>query len=393
MELQSGENTALATGQLSIDISVNGVPSGMDLDLSAFVLLEGGKVANDRGMIFYGQPRSADGSVTVDAGAKRVQIDLTKVPATTSRIAVTLTVDKGISRQQRFGMLGGVSLVVTGGGENLTFAPAIASMTETALILGEVYQRNGAWKFRAVGQGFNGGLGPLAQHFGVDISDDPDAGGGASPAPAPAAGPTPPLARPVNLTKITLEKSKPVSLTKEGGKFGEIIVNLNWTKKVSGGFFGGSKGIDLDVGAMFEWQSGEKGVIQALGGQFGRLDDAPYVKLMGDDRTGASVNGEFLHINGDHWAQFKRVLVFAFIYQGTPNWAQADGVVTVKASSQPELEARMDSHDAGQNMCAVAMLENDGGSIRVTKLVEYFSGHEQMDRRFGFGFRWKAGSK
>ena len=87
------------------------------------------------------------------------------------------------------------------------------------------------------------------------------------------------------------------------------------------------------------------------------------------------------------------MLIFAFIYEGVPNWAAADAVVTIKMPGQPELEARLDSHDSTKGMCAIAMLENDGNTIRASKLIEYFSNHIQMDEAYGFGFRWKAGSK
>jgi tellurite resistance protein TerA len=401
--MQAGQNTALSGGPISIGINIQHTVSGLELDSSAFLLTDAGKVMNDAGMVFYGQPKSSDGSVAVDAGAKRFSVDLSRVPSNITRIAIALTIDQGLKRGHRFGQVNSVMLEVTGGGEPLRFAPDVKQMSETALILGEVYQRNGQWKFRAVGQGFNGGLGPLARHFGVDISDDPD--GAAAPAPATAAAPPPaPTPAPsVNLTKITLEKRKPISLQKEGGKFGEIVINLNWsrpaTSKASGlgNLFGrnksGSGGVDLDLGCMLEHRDGLKGVVQALGNTFGSLREPPFVQLMGDDRTGDSTAGEFLHINGDQWSQFKRVLIFAFIYEGAPNLAAAEGVVTIKMPGQPELEARMDSHDSSKGMCAIAMLENDGNSIRASKLVEYFSDHEQMDKQYGFGFRWKAGSK
>jgi tellurite resistance protein TerA len=401
VDMQAGQNTALAGGAITISIATQNPVSGLELDSSAFMLTESGKVTGDAGMIFYGQPKSSDGSVSVDAAAKRFHLDLGRVPANITRIAITLTIDQGQKRGQRFNMVNSVVLSVEGGAEPLRFAPDVKQMTETALILGEVYQRNGQWKFRAVGQGFNGGLGPLARHFGVDISDDPDAGApapaaaAAVPPPAPAAAPAPKPT--VSLTKITLEKRKPVSLQKEGGKFGEIIINLNWTRPPKatglGGLFGKNKGVDLDLGCMVEHRDGNKGVIQALGNTFGTLHEPPYVQLMGDDRTGDSTAGEFLHINGDHWSVFKRVLIFAFIYEGVPNWAMANGVVTIKMPGQPELEARLDSHDSGKGMCAIAMLENDGNTIRASKLIEYFSDHEQMDRAYAFGFRWKAGSK
>jgi tellurite resistance protein TerA len=400
--MQAGQNTALAGGPITLSIAIQNPVSALELDSSAFMLTESGKVTSDAGMVFYGQPKSTDGSVSVDAGAKRFSIDLSRVPSNITRIAITLTIDQGTKRGQRFSMVNSVVLSVEGGAEPLRFAPDVKAMSETALILGEVYQRNGQWKFRAVGQGFNGGLAPLARHFGVDISDDPDTG---APAPAAAAAAPPPPApaaaaapkSTVSLTKITLEKRQPVSLQKEGGKFGEIIINLNWTRPAKasglGGLFGRNKGVDLDIGCMVEHLDGNKGVIQALGNTFGSLREPPYVQLMGDDRTGESTAGEFLHINGDHWSAFKRVLIFAFIYEGVPNWAAANGVVTIKMPGQPELEARLDSHESGKGMCAIAMLENDGNAIRASKLIEYFSDHEQMDRAYSFGFRWKAGSK
>ena len=406
MDMQPGQNTALGGGAIHVTIDVQNSVSTLELDASAFMLTEAGKVTDDSGMVFYGQPKSKDGSVSVDGSGKGFNIDVSRVPANITRIAITLTIDQGMKRGQRFGMLTSVAVNVTGGSEPLRFTPVVQQMSETALILGEVYQKNGQWKFRAVGQGFNGGLGPLARHFGVDISDDPDAG--AAPAPAPAAAPSPPpaaapppapaaAASTVNLAKITLEKKKPVSLQKAGGRFGEIVVNLNWSRPAKstgfGSMFKSNKGVDLDIGCMLEHRDGLKGVVQALGNTFGSLREPPFVQLMGDDRTGESTAGEFLHINGDQWSVFKRVLIFAFIYEGVPNWAAANGVVTIKMPGQPELEARLDSHEGGKAMCAIAMLENDGNSIRASKLIEYFSDHEQMDRHYGFGFRWKAGSK
>ncbi len=399
MDLQPGQNTSLTASSLTLDIAIEGAPSGMELDVSAFMLTESGKVVGDQGFVFYGSPKSPDGSVQVNPSARHFDVDLSKIPGTITRIAFTLTIDKGLSRAQRFAQLSGAAVTVRSGSDVHVFRPDVKTMSETALILVELYQRNGQWKLRAVGQGFNGGLGPLAKHFGVDISDDPDAkgssappsSGSASPPPLLGAAPPPPAPapRPVNLTKITLEKAKPISLEKAGGKFGQIVVNLKWTK--GGGIL--SKAIDLDLGAMIELQNGFKTVVQALGGRFGDLDREPYCKLMGDDRTGKSGDGEFLHINGDQWAQVKRVLIFAFIYEGAPNWAKANAGVTVKMPGQPELEARLDSHSSNQGMCAIAMLENHGGSVKATKYVEYFSDHEPMDQRFGYGFRWKAGSK
>ncbi len=277
-------------------------------------------------------------------------------------------------------------------------------MKESALILGEFYLRNGVWKLRALGQGFAGGLAPLASHYGVEIADTPPpspappkpaaAKPPPAPAPKPAAAPTPPPA-PSAPSRINLEKRKPISLEKPTQGFEEININLNWTSGAQKrGFFGGSKGgIDLDLGCMLELADGQKTVVQALGGNFGDLNRPPFVKLLGDDRTGAAVAGETLLINGREWSKLRRVLIFAFIYEGAANWAAANAVVTVVAPGSPQLVVSLDEHSKSKGMCAIAMLENDAGRISVTKLVDYFSGHKQVDEAFGFGFDWVRGSK
>ncbi len=84
--------------------------------------------------------------------------------------------------------------------------------------------------------------------------------------------------------------------------------------------------------------------------------------------------------------------MFAFIYEGVPNWAATDGVVTIHIANQPPVEVRLDITDS-KGMCAVAMIENIRGQLSVTKLVEYFHGHPDMDKWFGFGFKWSSGSK
>ena len=270
---------------------------------------------------------------------------------------------------------------------------------ETALILGEFYLRQGAWKFRCVAQGFAGGLEPLAKHFGVDIaapSGNP-AQNTAQPAPSPA--PVPPAApkSTISLSKVTLDKSRSsISLEKTSAGFGEIKVNLNWNQGgtgLLGGLLGKRNAIDLDLGCLFEMQDGYKGAVQALGKRFGDLREEPYIQLMGDDRTGSVAGGEWLHINGQHWSEVKRILVFAFIYDGAPNWKATDGVVTIFVPGQPEIEVRMNEEGGRHGMCAIALLENVNGAVKVSRRVDFHPGHEEMDRAYGWGMRWKAGSK
>jgi tellurite resistance protein TerA len=204
----------------------------------------------------------------------------------------------------------------------------------------------------------------------------------------------------VSLSKITLTKSAPsISLTKGGGASGQMRVNLNWTQqsgKPAGGFLkritsGGS--VDLDLGALWETTDGQKGVVQALGNAFGALDRAPYMRLDGDDRSGANTGGENLHINLDHLNSLKRVLVFAYIYEGLPNWAAADGVVTLYPQGAAPIEVRLDE-TANKTFCAVALLTNENGSLKINREINYIAGNQSdLDRAYGWGMNWTRGSK
>ena len=237
-----------------------------------------------------------------------------------------------------------------------------AGMKETALILGEFYRRQDAWKFRCVAQGFAGGLEPLVRHFGVDVAA-PSGSPAQPPAPAPAPVPAPALtpAPPgaptstIRLSKVTLDKSRPsISLEKTAAGFGEIKVNLNWNQGTSGllgGFLENAAPSTSTWVACSEMQDGFKGAVQALGNRFGDLREEPYIQLMGDDRTGSVADGEWLRINGQQWNKIERILIFAFIYDGAPNWKATDGVVTIFVPGQSEIEVRM-NEKAAATACA-----------------------------------------
>jgi len=390
MDLQSGQNAPVGTGPLRIAVSADPPNQAPSLDPSAFLLAADGRVTGDGGFVFYGQPRAPSGAVQLDPVAAAFQVDLTRLPAGIERIVFALTIDSDVAGLRAFMQFRSVLLTVDGSGTGLRFPLATSGMSETALILAELYLRNGVWKLRAVGQGFVGGLAPLARNYGVDVSEK--AAPPPPPPPSPRVAAPPPAAS--TPRRIDLTKRQPVSLEKPSQGFGKITINLNWTKGEKKGWFGGkSGGIDLDLGCMLELANGEKTVVQALGNTFGDYDRPPYAKLLGDDRTGESDAGEFLLINGNRWNDFRRVLIYAFIYEGAPNWAAANAVVTVTAPGSPELVVRLDEHATGKGMCAIAMLENDGGRVRVTKLIDYFAGHKPMDQAFHFGFRWVAGSK
>lgn len=215
----------------------------------------------------------------------------------------------------------------------------------------------------------------------------------------PPAAPPAPAGRPISLSKITLTKTAPtISLTKGGQRQGVMRVNLNWTSKAPGkGFLAklaGSDQIDLDLGCLYELADGQKGGVQALGKQFGNLQRAPYILLDGDDRSGASSGGENLLINLEQPNRFKRILIFAMIYQGATKWGEANGVVTLYPTSGPEVEVRLDGEAPGARVCGIALLENKGGELVVSREVRYVTGSQKtLDEAYGWGLNWAPGSK
>ncbi len=191
--------------------------------------------------------------------------------------------------------------------------------------------------------------------------------------------------------KVNLEKKRPAGL-------GEILVNLNWNAKpINQGFFArlrGAGGIDLDLGCLYELKDGRKGAVQALGNAFGSLTQAPFISLDGDDRTGSSAAGENLRVNGDKITEFKRILVYTFIYEGVANWRQADATVTIRYPGAEDVIIKMDEFNTTDRMCALALLENvNDDTFSVEKLIRFFQGHEMMDRAYGWGMKWVPGKK
>jgi tellurite resistance protein TerA len=209
---------------------------------------------------------------------------------------------------------------------------------------------------------------------------------------------TPP---PASTSKVTLTKSSPtVSLTKADAAAGTLRVNLNWNARPNqptGLFRRRSAGIDLDLGCLYDYVDGSKGVVQALGNSFRDVHaqgDQPICWLDGDDRSGTNAGGENLYVDLRQLANIRRILVFAFIYEGAPSWAAANGVVTLFPVAGPQVQVHLDEHDEQSFMCAIAMLENAGSGVSVRREVRYIrGGHSELDQIYGWGMRWTAGHK
>ncbi len=182
----------------------------------------------------------------------------------------------------------------------------------------------------------------------------------------------------------------------ENQDFGLIGALLTWTQPPASpratGFLGRilpkrKEKVDLDIGCLYETQSGTRGCVQSLGNLFGAIDHEPYIKLSKDDVSGVSI-GEELVINGHQWSQFKRIVIYAYLYDGVTAWDQVDATITMRVPQSPVFQIAPSSYELGKGMCALAELSNLDGRMQIKNLTEYYPGHSELDYAHGFGLRW-----
>ncbi|MGY4988483.1 TerD family protein [Streptomyces nigrescens] len=301
MSMLKGSNVPVPAPAVRVELGWQAAPGVPDVDASALLLVSG-KVRDDADFVFYNQAAHASGAVRHEgkrpAGGAMTDclaVDLAAVEPAVDKVVLAASADGG-----SFGSVPGLHIRVldAAGGAELARFDSQDAGAETAFVLGELYRRQGAWKFRAVGQGYDTGLAGLATDFGISV-EEPAAPQPPAPAPAPAApapaptapapapaapappppamAPAPPMAPPppapappvappaapapplptgqpaasvppppgqpapapappaVRLTKVTLTKDAPaVSLTKQGGTSGAMRVNLNWSAGSAG---------------------------------------------------------------------------------------------------------------------------------------------------------------
>lgn len=189
ISLAKGGNVNLSQGNAGLKEIVVGLGwdarasdgQGFDLDACAFLLSSNGKVVDDSHFIFYGQLSFPNGSVVHqgdnltgdgDGDDEVVEVNIQLVPEYVQKISFSVSIHEAVQRRQTFGMVDNAYIRVVNkadGKELARYDLTEDGSIETAMIFGELYKHNGDWKFRAVGQGFAGGLGPLAMHYGVNI--------------------------------------------------------------------------------------------------------------------------------------------------------------------------------------------------------------------------------
>ncbi|MDI3404742.1 TerD family protein [Streptomyces sp. B-S-A6] len=422
MSMPKGSNVPVAAPAVRVEIGWRSGPGVPDADASA-LLLVAGKVRSDSDFVFYNQAEHASGAVrhegkrpAGDQVTDALVVDLARVEPEIETVVLAASADGGT-----FGQIPGlhVRLLDAAGGSELARYDSGDASVETAFVLGELYRRQGAWKFRAVGQGYDSGLAGLATDFGIAVDEPQDAPPQpasevpAPPAPAPVAPPPPPAApaAPISLSKVTLTKESPaVSLTKQGGTSGAMRVNLNWQvrRQQAKGLMAKlnqavaaaqSSGLDLDLGALYELADGRKGVVQAVGNTFGALHEPPYIHLDADDRTGARTSGENLTINLDHAHAFKRILIFVTIYEGARSFADLNATVTLSPQHGAPVDFHLDECTVPSTVCALALLTQEGGELVVRREARYLvpergiSMQRTLDHAYGWGMNWSPGRK
>lgn len=189
VSLVKGGNVSLTKEAPSMNVALVGlgwdarVTNGQafDLDASVFLVGENGKVLSDSHFVFYNNTTSPDGAVQHqgdnrtgegDGDDEQVKIDLTKVAADVKKLVFAVTIHEADSRKQNFGMVSNSFMRVVNndnGAEIARFDLSEDASTETAMIFGELYRHGAEWKFKAVGQGFAGGLAALATQHGINI--------------------------------------------------------------------------------------------------------------------------------------------------------------------------------------------------------------------------------
>ncbi|MGI0115498.1 TerD family protein [Zooshikella sp. RANM57] len=189
VSLQKGGNVSLEKTAPGMTNAVIGLGwdaratdgSDFDLDASVFMVNEAGKVRSDADFIFYNQLKSQCGSVEHlgdnrtgegEGDDESVKVDLAKIPTDVQKIVIGVTIHDAESRNQNFGQVSNAFIRIVNEANNdevVRYDLSEDYSIETAMLFGELYRHGGEWKFRAVGQGFSGGLKSMATQYGVSV--------------------------------------------------------------------------------------------------------------------------------------------------------------------------------------------------------------------------------
>ncbi len=198
------------------------------------------------------------------------------------------------------------------------------------------------------------------------------------------------------------EPGQSIAISPGADGFEDMKISVEWDNisLQQSGFFGKmfkkarKVGVDLDLGCLYEMQDGTRGAMQAFGEKHGCFDSAPFMALSEDERTGNKEgHDEFIRLNGVHWPKIKRVLIYIYIYDGTLRWSDIRPKIFLDVPGEDDLVVRLRQHNDALPICAVGQIENIRNGLKLTNHTEFFPGHDEMDRAFGFGLDWTEGKK
>ncbi|MGY1899118.1 TerD family protein [Nocardia gipuzkoensis] len=597
--MPKGANVPVPSSSVRIEVGWRAGADAPDADASALLVVSG-KVRSDRDFVFYNQPAHPSGAVRHE-GKRPGPIVLDVLSANLAQVDSQIDgiVIAASTEGDAVGLLDGlfVRVVDAGSGAQLAHFDGIGATSETAVVLGELYRRDGGWKFRAVGQGYASGLAALATDYGIAVDDapappheytppppppapsheftppppptapvpgrlvapapgtgstephqgplprsdsapgpgpgsdrsaapppmaEPDpsgpttgrgpsqiapagdhtpppappsqpamphqpdpsgattwqaqavpppgqygppggyappsspsaspgrvpgppsgfavpgqplppgsyapygqsapsdyvppgqypASGHHTPPPAyhpsgqymPAAGQSVPQGRNVpgwaastgqSAGNLALTEDFPsVSLTALGATSGIMRVNLSWTSPPGEG-----SALDLDLCCFWELADGRKGDIRPVG-DFGSLERPPFIRLDADDRSGTGAAGENLEIDLGRAAEFRRILVFATLYDGAADFRGVRATAALYPAGGPPIEVTVDGCTDGSRDVVLVLIENTGADLVVRREGRFVPpppnrprwGVTEVDKAYGWGLNWVRGT-
>ena len=353
MQLSAGQNAPVHGDEITVEVSG-------PVDLTALVLSDSGKVAGDGDMVFFNQP-SAPG-VTLDGATLTVALPALRAGA--DKVVLVASPER---EDRTFGQLSPPALTVSHDGEDLVFSPGGLS-AETALVLCEVYRRNGTWKLRAVGQGYDSGLAGVATDFGIQVDDEPEPVAAAPVAVAAPPAPTPrtEAAPSIDLTKrplgaINLAKSGHalIPMTKQDKGTLRLRASLRWTGRRTGSS-------DLDLYALYVDSAGQEKAVYYK--DRGKLTGEPYIQLDKDSRGAGEENVTV--VAGHH--RYVLLCAYSALGNGVGAFKSYNAHVVVDDGAGSQVTVPLYGKNKFSYWVAIALLDfTDPSGARVVQIEQY----------------------
>ncbi|WP_024611666.1 TerD family protein [Pseudoalteromonas sp. TB64] len=366
--ITNGQN--LVVNATSIQVNVECELSGNnanEIDVSAFLLNKDNKTRNDDDFIFYNQPSSLDRAVTLSSGNAQKQsftINLAAIDADIHKIVFVITTPSAFKL---------ASFLKVSVDNLLEFSPTLTDMNETSLNLAEVYRHKGQWKFRAIGQGYAGGLAPIAIDYGVDIEDKPN-----ETKPAAAITPTPVISKPMSNTVNKPVNIKKVDLSKAGEKAtislekgNKLTAKLQWDTQA-----------DLDLYCFYVDKNDveEKVYYKKLGS----LTAPPFIKLLGDSQVAGE---EIVEISQPDNIKYALICAYSAVSNGIGSFHSYKARVEVTDGKKQSVTSHLNHNDPKSYWVAFALIDfQQAGQVTIKNVETYSSPSEfkaQMKQRTG----------